>query len=337
MAGTRSTLVKFTVFLVVSVLLFTGLYRMMTNSVSGDVATWTARFESVSGLREGDDVRVAGVRVGRVEGIEVAGNDQAKVTFSLAKGQRVYRNTTVTLRYQNLLGQRYLALSVKPERGPALPLGTQIPLGRTSPGFDLTALLNGFEPLFNTIEPGEVNRLATSLVRVLQGESGTVEQLLRNTAEATEFLASRDQVLTQVLRNLTPVLQNLARQGQQFDATVVEFRQLMTGLARQRSQFADTIDHLGSLVESTSGLLKQARPPLDRDVASLREAAALLARERPRLLATIEALPVLLSGFGRAMSYGAYMNVYMCTLGIEAPTGQTVWIGGNGPNSEACR
>jgi len=174
MTGLRPTLVKFVAFALVSVVLFTGLYQMMTNSVGGDTSTWTARFASVSGLREGDDVRVAGVRVGRVERIVVAADHRALVTFTLTRGQRVYQRSNLTLRYQNLLGQRYLALSVEEDRGSVLPAGAEIPVSRTSPGFDLTALLNGFEPLFSAIDPAEVNELATTLVRVLQGESGTV-------------------------------------------------------------------------------------------------------------------------------------------------------------------
>src|SRR5690349_6794546 len=167
---------------------------MMTNSAGGDTREWTARFTSVSGLRAGDDVRVAGVKVGRVDAVEVVGNTQARVRFTLQAGQRVYEGTRVSLRYQNLLGQRYLALTARQDRGKALRPGTELPTTMTDPGFDLTALLNGFEPLFSVIEPTEVNELASSIVAVLQGESGTVESLLERTARATSYLASKDEV-----------------------------------------------------------------------------------------------------------------------------------------------
>lgn len=338
MTGLKSTLVKFSVFALVAVVLFVGLFRMMTNTVGGDTREWTAEFTAVSGLREGDDVRVAGVKVGRVEKVRLGDENQAMVTFSLREDQEVYAATEVALRYQNLLGQRYLALTAPAEdRGDVLDPDDVIGPDRTSPGFDLTVLLNGFEPLFRILEPAEINELASNIVAVLQGESGTVESLLQNTAEATSYLAGKDEVFGQVLANLTPVLQNLEEQSDNFDATVVQLRDLLTGLAAERETFANSIDNLGSLVDSTSALLTDIRAPLARDVASLQSTAALLAREQDRVARTVESLPLLLGGYGRSMSYGAYLNIYICNLGVEV-LGATVWVPGPaGPYSEACQ
>lgn len=337
MTGLRSTLVKFTVFAIVSVILFGGLYRMMSNTVSGESHTWQARFVGVSGLRTGDDVRVAGVKVGRVEAIEVVDNAQAQVTFTLRRDQEVYEGTRLTLRYQNLLGQRYLALQALDRRGDRLRPGDVLPTSMTSAGFDLTALLNGFEPLFAVIDPKDVNELATNIVAVLQGESGTIESLLQHTAEATTYLADREQVFDEVLGNLTPVLRNLDEQSGEFDATVVQFRKLMQGLAGEKDSFADTIDHLGSLVDSTSSLLAELRPPLRDDVDALRRTTALVVRERPRVARALADLHVVLDTFARTMSYGAWLNVYFCNLAFRA-AGAPVWLGGDGgPHSGACR
>lgn len=341
MTGLRPTVLRLVVFGTVSVVLFVGLFTMMSNSVRGDTERWTAVFDSVSGLRTGDDVRVAGVKVGRVEEIEVVDNHRALVTFDVPSRITLHDDSRLTLRYQNLLGQRYLAVD-RPDgarsdtRGAPLEPGARIPARQTSPGFDLTALLNGFEPLFAVIDPAEVNELATNIVRVLQGESGTVESLLRRTTEATRFLADRDELFAQVLGNLTPVLRNLDDQSEELDATVVQLRDLMTGLAKERRTFAGSIDNLGSLVANTSDLLTEVRDPLRRDVHALRRTARLLARERPLLGRSLEELPTLLDAFATTQSYGAYLNVYLCNLGLEA-AGQTVWLpSAGGPYSGAC-
>lgn len=338
--GTRSAAVGLAVFTTISLVLLVGLHRMMTNAPGDGARTWTARFESVSGLRAGDDVRVAGVEVGRVDAIEVVDGELARVRFSMDPDQEVHEGTRVTLRYQNLLGQRYLALSAPADpgrRGAELPDGAEIALSRTSPGFDLTALLNGFEPLFSVLEPAEVNELASSLVSVLQGESGTVESLLQGTAEATAYLADRDEVLGEVLANLTPVLQNLDEQSEDVDATVVALRELMEGLAAERRTFGRSIDNLASLVDSTSGLLRELRPGLQRDVAALRDVSGLLVEESPRVSRAVERLPDLLGAFARTMSYGGFLNVYLCNLGVDLAD-QTVWVPyRGGPYSGACR
>ncbi len=110
----RPTLVKLAVFAGVCLLLFVGLFQMMTNTPARGSREWTAQFTSVSGLRAGDDVRAAGVKVGRVESVEVVDNRRAEVRFTVGRGVRLFERTQVTLRYQNLLGQRYLALTAPP-------------------------------------------------------------------------------------------------------------------------------------------------------------------------------------------------------------------------------
>jgi len=313
------------------------LYNTMTNVVDGDTRTWKARFTSVSGLRDGDDVRVAGVKVGRVEEVKVIDNDEAQVTFILQKDQKVYDSTRLALRYQNLLGQRYLSLTAGADRAEELSPGNEIPKAMTSPGFDLTALLNGFEPLFNVLEPDQVNKMASNIIAVLQGEGGTVESLLKQTGDAAEYLSSRDQVFTQVLQNLTPVLENLSDQSGNFDSTVDQLAELMSGLARQRKVFAGSIDHIGQLVESTAGLLDDIRPGLKYDVAQLRITASVLAKNRVRLGNALDGLPEIFGGLARATSYYSTLNIYFCNLGFEV-LGRMVWLGSDGgPYSEVCR
>lgn len=335
--GLRGAAVKLGILSLVSVLLFVGLFRMMTNDSGGETREWSARFAAVSGLRVGDDVRVAGVKVGRVRAVEVVDNDEARVRFTLPEDQEVYEGSRLTLRYQNLLGQRYLALTAVKQRGEEVRPGTELPQRMTDPGFDLTALLNGFEPLFSAIEPAEVNELATSIVAVLQGESGTVESLLQQTADATSYLSSKDEVFGEVLTNLVPVLENLDEQSGAIDSTVVQLRRLMTGLASERQTFASSIDNLGRLVESTTTLLQDTRPAWRRDLAALRETTRMLAGAQEKLARVIATLPLAAGAFARTMSYGARLNVYLCNLGLEAAA-QDVWVNGSGgPYSEVCR
>jgi phospholipid/cholesterol/gamma-HCH transport system substrate-binding protein len=207
----------------------------------------------------------------------------------------------------------------------------------TSPGFDLTALLNGFEPLFNVLQPDQVNKMASNIIAVLQGEGGTVESLLKQTGDAAEYLASRDQVFTQVLQNLTPVLENLSDQSGNFDSTVDQLAELMAGLARQRKVFAGSIDHLGQLMESTSGLLDDIRPDLKYDVSQLRTTAAVLAANGARFGRAVDALPEIFGGLARATSNYSALGTYFCNLGFVVG-GQTIFLGGSGgPYSEVCR
>ena len=335
--GLRGIFVKFSAFAVASVLLLLLLVNTMSNGLGADSRTYDAEFADVSGLREGDDVKVAGVRVGRVQEIEVDG-DGAKVRFELAETQPILDTTKIVMRYQNLLGQRYLALVQSGARGDRLESGATIPLDRTSPGFDLTELLNGFRPLFEVLQPADVNRLATSMVKVLQGEGGTVEALLQQTGELTNFLADRDEVIGDVLTNLTPVLQNISGQDDELSATVTELRALMTGLARDRLAIGSSIDGVSQLVGSTSELLRDAREPAVATIREFVKVADMVARTRKQLNEAIKQFGVLFEALGRSASYENAVNVYPCSLLIAlGDSAEMNPAGPNGPWSEVCR
>jgi phospholipid/cholesterol/gamma-HCH transport system substrate-binding protein len=334
--GFRSIVVKFAAFALVSVLLGVVLLNTMFHGLSGDSRSYKAEFADVAGLRVGDDVRVAGVRVGRVQQIRVA-HDGAEVAFQLQAQQPLLETTKVVMRYQNLLGQRYLALVQGPDRGPRLAAGATVPLARTSPGFDLTELLNGFRPLFEALRPDDVNALASSLVKVLQGEGGTVESLLAQTARLTSFLADRDQVVGEVLDNLTPVLVDLAGHGTELRATVEELRALMTGLARDRKSIGASIDGMSQLIGSTSQLLAEARVPTVRAVKRFRTVMDMFVDNQPEFVAAIGSFGSTLAALGRASSYENAVNIYLCSVIVNVGGVKLNLNGsGNGPWTEVC-
>ena len=336
MTGVGRVAVKFGIFALVSVLLFVALLSTMTSGLGGESRSYDALFADVSGLRTGDDVKVAGVRVGRVQEIEVT-EDGARVRFEVEEDQPLLETTHMVMRYQNLLGQRYLALVQGEERGPELEDGATIPLRRTDPGFDLTELLNGFRPLFQVLEPADVNELATSLVKVLQGEGGTVEALLQQTAELTSFLADRDEVFGEVLTNLTPVLQNLAGQGTELRTTVRELKALMTGLARDRKSIGRSIDGVSQLVGATSELLREAREPAVATVRRLRTVARMLAVTREDLNDALVSFGSTFETLGRSASYENAVNVFLCSFALAVGDRDINPVGDHGPWSEVCR
>ena len=317
MKGIRLTAVKFGAFALVAILLLVLLVNTMHNGVSGKTRSYTAMFTDVSGLRVGDDVKVAGVRVGRVNSIAVDhGGELARVGFSLVASQPILANTDLVMRYQNLVGQRYLAMVQPAHHGTALPAGATISTKRTDPGFDLTQLLNGFRPLFEVLQPADVNKLASSLVQVLQGEGGTVDSLLQQTATLTTFVANRDQVIDAVLTNLTPVLTNLSGHGSELSATIVSLEHLMQGLAADRQQIGAAVDGIGQLVGATSDLLTQAQQPLINSVKQLRTVAGTLDSTSAKVIAAINAFTTIFGGLGRATSYENAANIYMCSFAI---------------------
>jgi phospholipid/cholesterol/gamma-HCH transport system substrate-binding protein len=289
----------------------------IANTGVGTSGTYYARFTDVTGLNDGDDIRIAGVRVGQVTGLRVVDHRVAEVRFTVDATRTLPSTVTAAVKYRNLVGQRYIALAQG--AGPvglALAPGQTIALEHTTPALDLTALFNGFQPLFQALAPEDVNRLATEIVQVLQGESTTVEGLLAHTASLTSTLAARDQVIGRVIDNLNAVLKTVNARGEEFTDLVTTLRELVSGLARDREPIGEAIDAIGGLATTTTGLLREGREPLRRDIVALGEVSGTLS-SGPELETFLQRLPVKMDAIGRTTSYGSWLNVYLCSASIS--------------------
>ena len=104
--------------------------------------------------------------------------NHADVSFSVDTSQHLTTTTLAAIHFENLLGQRFLAILPGATGGKPLPPGGVIPLAHTTPAIDLTAVFDGFQPLFSALSPDQVNQLAGSIIDVFQGESGTVSNIV---------------------------------------------------------------------------------------------------------------------------------------------------------------
>jgi phospholipid/cholesterol/gamma-HCH transport system substrate-binding protein len=335
----RPLYLKVVGFFAFSAFLLLLLANTMVDNVGGDTYAYDARFTEVSGLRTGDDVRVAGVQVGKVTAVEVdpASGNTALVGFTLRRDQPLRANATLVMRYQNLLGQRYLSLVQPKELGAVMPEHSTVPIDRTSDGFDLTELLNGFRPLFEVLKPADVNKLTESVIKVLQGEGATVADLLNQTTQLTTYLANRDQLFGAVFTNLTPVLNDLAGQGDELRETVQALGEFMDGLADERETFGESIDEIADAVDATDKLLIDIREPLETDVEKTRQLLRMYAAEAPRLGQSIDGLGSLMESLARVLSYRNGLTNYFCALDLDVGVLTLKTSDLPGEYSEVCR
>ncbi|MFJ8358125.1 MCE family protein [Streptomyces sp. NPDC093984] len=314
-AGARQTaapLIKFGLFALVTIAATALLAATIVNVSFTPKDTYHAVFSDVTGLENGDDIRVAGVRVGQVEGIRIKDRTLAEVTFSVEADRPLLTSTHAVLRYRNLVGQRYIALTEGAGDGTRLRPGGTIPLSRTQPALDLNALLNGFKPLFAALSPDDVNQLATEIIQTLQGEGSTVNSLLAHTASLTTTLADRDQLIGSVIDNLNTVLDTLDRRGARFSALITQLRRVISGLSADRKPIGDSLVSIGDLTEATSGLLEDARPPLKDDIAGLNRLTGTLNRNEKTVEGVLQRLPNKLNALTGTASYGSWFNFYLC-------------------------
>ncbi|MET9800516.1 MCE family protein [Streptomyces sp. NPDC006368] len=314
-------LTKSLAFILVTVLATTVLAFSIANTGVGDTVPYKARFSDVTGLVEGDSVRIAGVKVGQVSSIAVVDRRVAEVGFSVRKGRALPASATASIKYLNMVGQRYIDL----DRGTgpvdrSLPAGSVIPLERTAPALDLTQLFNGFQPLFEGLSPNEVNSLAGSLVQVLQGEGGTVDSLLRHVGSLTGTVARKDKVIGEVIRNLNTVLKTVNDREAGFNELVVTLQQLVSGFAGDREPLGEAITAMGSLATATAGLLEDGRAPLKEDIRQLGRLSGQLADSTPQIENFLRKSPAKMAAIGRLTSYGSWLNLYLCEATVTGVT-----------------
>ncbi|MFD1826116.1 MULTISPECIES: MCE family protein [Mumia] len=314
-----STLIKSIVFTVVTVLATLALAGTIRNSTSGESTVYTALFSDATSLNRGDDVRMAGVKVGTVETIEVADRSVAKVTFTISDTVTLTTGATAQLRFRNLVGQRYISLMPAETTGAPLPEGHTFTVSETRPALDLTMLFNGFQPLFKMLNPDDVNQLSSEIIAVFQGEGATVEGLLSSTASLTSTLAERDEVIGQLVTNLNDVLTVVNDRTDQLDTTLVTLQKLVSGLAADRAAIGDSIAGIGALTTSVSALLEETRPPLKGSIAALEDVSAVLADNEEVVDTFLQRLPAKLDKIGRLASYGSWLNFYVCSIEGRIP------------------
>ncbi|OBF16930.1 MlaD family protein [Mycobacterium sp. ACS4331] len=312
----RGALVGLSLFMAVALTLTWLVYVTLRRDVSGHTVPYAAIISDVFGLREGDDVRMAGVRVGRVEKIELQG-DVAKVSFVVQSDQQVLGTTVASVIYQNIVGQRYLGLSLGRlgEPGP-LPPGSVIPLERTDPSFDVGTLLNGYEPLFSVLNPRDADNLTKGVIESLQGDNASIAALVDQTSKLTDSFAGRDEELGQVITDLDSVVGNLAQHNDTLDQVIDETRSMVSTFEARRPELVASMGSISSVVRQLSAISDEVYPPLNELVTREPGFAQHLVSIEPQLAYTGANLPLLLKGFARVTGEGSYVNAYICDLNI---------------------
>ena|ERR1700731_3570492 len=315
------TLVRLGIFSLVLVL-FTVMIIVVFGQMRFDrTYGYSAEFTNISGLRQGQFVRASGVEIGKVSSVKlVDGGRRAQVDFSVDRAVPLYQSTSAQIRYLDLIGNRYLELKRGEGEGSdkVLPPGGFIPASRTSPALDLDALIGGFKPLFRALDPQKVNTIATALVTVFQGQGGTINDILDQTAQLTSQLGERDQAIGEVIKNLNIVLDTTVRHRQQFDQTVNNLEVLITGLKGHSDQLAGGTAHISNAAGTVADLLAEDRGLLHNSLNYLDAVQQPLIDQREQLNDFLHKVPTALNMIGRTIgSYGDFVNFYACDITMK--------------------
>ena len=307
------------VFVVASVILSAVVVGTLLNLDVKRSTVYHALFSDVSTLQGGDPVRIAGVEVGRVTSVRLQRN-MAVVSFKLDHPYALTADTGAAIHYANLLGNRFLALSGTGS-GPRLHPGATIPATRTTPALDLSALFNGFQPLFQALTPSQVNDLTANIISTFQGEGTNIAGLVSQTAGLTNNLGDRGQVIDSVVTNLASVAHLVATHDQQLASLIDQFDSLASNLGSESRLVSSSLASAASATGALSSLVGSIQPSFERSVTGLTAVTSTLQKDQAALDGLIGATPGLAAALDRVAGSGSYLKFYPCETTMLADPG----------------
>lgn len=303
-----------------------------------DRTGYQAVFTNISGLKSGNFVRIAGVEVGKVGDLSLHHDGTVTVGFTIDKDIRLTEGTKAVVRYENLIGDRYLALDEAPGPPRRLPPGATIPLARTSPALDIDALIGGFRPLFRALDPDQVNALSGQLLRIFQGQGGTLASVLSQTSVLTSTLAGRSELIGELITNLNMVLHTFAAHDHEFSDGVDKLAQLVEGLAQRKDDISTGLAYVNAAAGSITDLLVQARQPIKDVVHETDRMSGQVLADRDYVDKLLKDLPDIYQVLARQGLNGDYFGFYFCEvlLKLNGKGGNPIFVKLLGQSSGRC-
>jgi phospholipid/cholesterol/gamma-HCH transport system substrate-binding protein len=334
----RGVLWRFALYAVVC-LLSTALVVLIFGQVrlqSG--TTYNAQFANVSGLRNGNFVRIAGVEVGKVKNISIQPDSTVRVEFTISPAAVLTEGTRAAVRYDDLIGGRFMALEEGAGGVKRFHSGDTIPLTRTEPALDLDSLIGGFRPLFRALNPDQVNALSGQLIAAFQGQGPTISSFLSQAAALTNTLGDRDQLIGQVIVNLNTLLGSLGGQSKQFAKAVDSLSELVKSLEARKQDISNAVAYGNAAAGSITDLLAQGREPIKKVVKEVDRTAGTIEADRDFFDNLLNTLPDAYQQLGRLGLYGDFFSFYLCDLllKLNGKNGQPVYVKLAGQDSGRC-
>ena len=296
----------------VVVLLVIGLAAYFADDLPliGGGTTYAADFTEAAGLVAGNQVVVAGVKVGQVTGVSLAGS-HVRVTFRV-KGVWIGNASTAAIKIRTLLGEKYLAID---------PLGTadqnpgeDIPTSRTVSPYDVTAALGGLASTVGQINTRQLAQSFEALATTFAGTPPELHQALTGLSALSETISSRDNQLAQLLANTQHITATLADDGSQFQALLSDGNELLAELRSRRDTIGSLLTGTQALATQLAGLVSDDNAQLAPMLTELDQVTDVLQRNQDNLTKALSLAGPYYRMVGNTLGNGRWMDAYLCGL-----------------------
>lgn len=311
-------LIKVLIFATIAGLLTVLLGVKLANSrLFSDTYVMQAEFEDATGVLAGDSVKLAGVDVGRVEKAEIQ-DGKAVITFNLDKTVELPKDSTVALRWRNVLGQRFLYVYPGDDEE-VFGEGQRIPIDQTEDVSDIGQFLNDLGPVLKAIDPDQANAFLDSVNTALIGNEQDVRQLIDDGAELASTLAGEDENIKGLLSSADQVTAAFASQDEALGQIFDDLDEVGGVLARRTKDINSLVSDFAVVQRQLNGLAERNSENIDATLGSLETVADVLADNRQELGYTLRTLPLGIAGYFQTSSWGEYFNVRLVAVQFRDP------------------
>lgn len=299
----------------VSLAVLTGLllaaFRAQDLPLIGGGDTYYASFTEAGGLEVNDEVRIAGVRVGKVDSIELD-DGTVKVGFKIESDSGFGEETAASIRVKTLLGQMFVSL--EPEGEGQLEEGSTIPVERTTSPFDV---VDAFEGLAETSADIDTDQLAESLTTLADLTRNTPEEFqaaLSGVSRLSRNIAAKDEELNSLLTNLERVSTVLDERDDDIIALMDDADVLFQALVARRDSIHDLLVATSTLSEELTALVRQSRGDLAPALRNLESVLAVLNKNEDNLDNSLRLLEPFYRVFANTLGTGPWFDTYIENL-----------------------
>ncbi|MFB4297593.1 MCE family protein [Actinomadura sp. NTSP31] len=295
---------KFVVFGIVTTLLTVYMAFRIVGTNWGAGLHLRATFDDVSGLRSGDQVKVAGTPVGRVTSVKVA-DGRAVVAMKIDDSLHIPADSSAVIRWKDLIGKREIYLETGTS---ATRLKDGQRLSRTRSAADLGALINDLGPLVGGIDPNEINKILQSFATALDGNQDKVNQMATNLGALLQTLGARSDTIRQMIGNYKTVTDALAARDRQIAQTITNLTDLTRAFAQDRAALGTASTRLGDLATNLDTVLGGSAPQLGRLVGGTADLMEIAHRRMRDLDKMVKSLPSALQALLTLMDGGKFVR-----------------------------
>ncbi len=294
--------------LAVIAVLILGAFRAQDLPIIGGGDTYTAAFTEAGGLKVDDPVRIAGVRVGKVQAIELEG-DHVKVTFRVKTDSPFGPETGAAIRVNTLLGAMYLAL--EPAGDGQLAEGKQIPVERTSSPYDVVEAFSGLAQTADQIDTDQLAESLTTLSDLTRNTPEEFKAALSGVSRLSSNIADKNERINLLLTNLQRVSTVLNDRDDDIVDLMKQSDTLFQALVARREAVHDILVSTSTLSTELSGLVRDTREDLKPALTQLNDVVGILNKNEENIDNSLRLMAPFYRVFTNTLGNGPWFDTYI--------------------------